>query len=114
MILNMALKITGGWIFDPVAGSNEENPGIYMEGQYIKNIGGSQGDAPISDAGNCYLMPGLIDAHVHLIWNSSPDPDKLIIGKPDSYITHVAANATIEVDFTLRISLMGFIIFRID
>jgi imidazolonepropionase-like amidohydrolase len=35
-------------------------------------------DIPAFDGGGMYLLPGLIDLHVHLVWDGSPDPvDKL-------------------------------------
>ena len=87
----MDLIIKGGQIFDPVEGVCKENPGIFIEGKYIKSIGGKQADATVIDASNCYIMPGLINAHVHLFWDASSDPEKKIAGKPDSYVTYVAA-----------------------
>ena len=88
----MALKIKGGRIFDPVSGKCEENPGITTQGKFIKSIGGLEAGGDVIDAENCYIMPGLINAHVHLFWDASADPELGIIGKPDSYVTHVAAN----------------------
>jgi imidazolonepropionase-like amidohydrolase len=29
---------------------------------------------PVLDGGGMYLLPGLIDLHVHLVWEGSPNP----------------------------------------
>jgi imidazolonepropionase-like amidohydrolase len=34
----------------------------------------SRSDIPVLDGGGMYLLPGLIDLHVHLVWDGSPDP----------------------------------------
>jgi imidazolonepropionase-like amidohydrolase len=31
-------------------------------------------DIPVLDGGGMYLLPGLIDLHVHLVWDGSPNP----------------------------------------
>lgn len=31
-------------------------------------------DVPVFEGGGMYLLPGLIDLHVHLVWNGCPDP----------------------------------------
>ena len=31
-------------------------------------------DVPVFDGGGMYLLPGLVDLHVHLVWNGCPDP----------------------------------------
>ncbi len=55
---------------------------IVIEGDSITDIG--QGDAPITstdqviDGEGKYVIPGLIDAHVHLVWDGSPDPMPII------------------------------------
>lgn len=36
--------------------------------------GGRPLDVPTLDGGGAYLTPGLIDLHVHLVWDGSPDP----------------------------------------
>ncbi len=35
-------------------------------------------DADVVDLGDVTLLPGLIDAHVHLVWNASADPHELV------------------------------------
>lgn len=34
-------------------------------------------DVPVVDCGDATLLPGLIDCHVHLHWNGSPDPQAI-------------------------------------
>jgi salicylate 1-O-methyltransferase len=35
-------------------------------------------DADVVDLGDVTLLPGLIDAHVHLVWNASAEPHELV------------------------------------
>ena len=88
----MALFIKGGKLFDPVEGVCKDNPGIYTAGKDIVSIGGEEPseDLQVIDASDGYVMPGLINAHVHLVWDASADPDVPIAGKSDCYVTYVA------------------------
>jgi imidazolonepropionase-like amidohydrolase len=67
------LVIQGGTIFDPVAGKLWPDRDILIEGTMIKAIGTPQApmaipaDARVIDAKGQFIIPGLIDAHVHLV-----------------------------------------------
>jgi hypothetical protein len=68
-----ALVIRGGSVFDPVSGKMQTDRTIVIEGGRIKAIG-SPGQsvtlpegAQTIDAGGKFLIPGLIDAHAHLV-----------------------------------------------
>ena len=43
-------------------------------------------DADVVDLGDVTLLPGLIDAHFHLVWNASAEPHELVAreGRLDS------------------------------
>ncbi|MDA5194546.1 metal-dependent hydrolase family protein [Govanella unica] len=48
-------------------------------------------DAKIIDLSDKFVMPGFIDLHVHLSFGANPDRT-LIVTKPDSYFSLIAAN----------------------
>lgn len=67
------LVIQGGSVFDPVSGTMKPDRLIIIEGQTIRAIGTPEQPAAIPqgarviDARGKFLIPGLIDAHVHLV-----------------------------------------------
>lgn len=66
--------IRNGTLIDGLGGPPVKNPGIYIEGDTIKHVGEPQSpqdaeswrSAAVIDAGNHFVMPGLIDGHCHL------------------------------------------------
>jgi imidazolonepropionase-like amidohydrolase len=68
------LLIKNGTLIDGLGGPPVKNPGIYIEGDTIKNLGAPKSaddaerwrSATTIDAENQYVMPGLIDGHCHL------------------------------------------------
>lgn len=64
--------------------SNEiiKNSYIIIEGDTITDIGQGSVESTsadkIIDGTGKYVIPGLIDAHVHLVWDGSPDPMPII------------------------------------
>ncbi len=63
--------IRGGRLIDGNGGPALKDPVIVVEGKRIKAIGATgevkePDGAEVIDAGNCTLMPGLIDCHLHL------------------------------------------------
>ena len=59
-------------VFDGVSAQRIENANVLIEGNLIKTVSTSPidaGDATVIDGGGRTLMPGLIDAHVHLSLN---------------------------------------------
>jgi adenine deaminase len=67
------LVIKGGSLFDPVALTMEPVQAIVMEGEKITAVGTPREpidipkDVRVIDATGKFILPGLIDAHVHLV-----------------------------------------------
>ncbi|MCP4678793.1 MAG: dihydroorotase [Deltaproteobacteria bacterium] len=61
----MAIRIIGGRIIDP-ARNVDEIGDIVISGDTIANLGSVLADDEIIDASGLWVVPGLIDAHVHL------------------------------------------------
>jgi imidazolonepropionase-like amidohydrolase len=63
-------------LFDSVSGRMVEHGVIVISGQKIEAVGGDAkipANAEVIDLGDATLLPGFIDAHVHLSEESSPD-----------------------------------------
>ncbi|OMF59998.1 aryldialkylphosphatase [Paenibacillus sp. FSL R5-0490] len=77
---NWILK--GGSIIDGLNDEVVENSYIKVENGRITEVKeGEPGDTEGFEVINCtgkYILPGLIDCHVHLVWNGSADPQSLI------------------------------------
>ncbi|KML44396.1 metal-dependent hydrolase family protein [Cytobacillus firmus] len=74
--------LKGGSIIDGLNDDVLENSYIKVEDGRITEVKeGEPGDAEgfeIIDCTGKYILPGLIDCHVHLVWNGSADPQSLI------------------------------------
>lgn len=62
----MRIRISGGRIIDP--GRTDTVGDVVVEDGRIRSVGPADGEAAdrVVDAGNCLVVPGLIDIHVHL------------------------------------------------
>jgi len=91
-------------VFD---GKNEaliERANVLVEGNKIKQVSTKEIDAAgatVIDGGGRTLIPGLIDAHVHLTWNMSPAE---MFSVPPDYI---AAMCLVEAKATLMRGYTG-------
>ncbi|WP_394578712.1 metal-dependent hydrolase family protein [Cytobacillus firmus] len=74
--------LKGGSIIDGLNDEVLENSYIKVEnGRIIEVKEGEPGDAEGFEVIDCtgkYILPGLIDCHVHLVWNGSADPQSVI------------------------------------
>jgi imidazolonepropionase-like amidohydrolase len=83
----MSLAITGGFVFDGLNEELKNNKGIYITDGKISNLDNNNIKADtVIDASNCCILPGLINAHVHLIWDAGSNPEAMIADKPDSFV----------------------------
>ncbi len=65
------LVLQGGAVFDPVAGSVHPDRTVVIEAARIRSVGGPEVELPtgarVVDCRGKFIIPGLIDAHVHLV-----------------------------------------------
>jgi imidazolonepropionase-like amidohydrolase len=71
-------------LIDGIVNDVMSNSYIIIQNDEIKEIGiGDIQVLPTDNVIDCsgkYVLPGLIDCHVHLVWDGSPDPQKIING----------------------------------
>lgn len=70
MIAMQRVLLRGGLLLDTVALCYRENAHVLVEGERIKEVDDrpiAAADAQVIDVGGRIIMPGLIDAHVHVI-----------------------------------------------
>jgi imidazolonepropionase-like amidohydrolase len=88
------IAIRAGRLFDGVNARPVERPVVLIEtGRIVAVLPGGQPppDAQVVDLGAATLLPGLVDAHVHLVFDASLDP-----------VAHLAAADDEEVLATMR------------
>ncbi|MCU1806343.1 amidohydrolase family protein [Cytobacillus firmus] len=82
MPTDMKWILKGGSIIDGLNDEMVENSYIKVENGRITEVKeGEPGDTEGFEVIDCtgkYILPGLIDCHVHLVWNGSADPQSLI------------------------------------
>ena len=65
------LVLQGGAVFDPIVGNFRPDQTIVIDGDRIRSVSGPNADlsrgARTMDCRGKYIIPGLIDAHVHLV-----------------------------------------------
>lgn len=86
----MSLSIVNGYLFNGRDDDLVVNKSINISNGAITDLGSQADSTTVLDATDCYILPGLINAHVHLMWDSGPDPETEIADKPDSYVTLIA------------------------
>ena len=73
------LIIVGGAVFDGVTGDVVRDGIVSIEGDRITAVGPASAmpargrDVEVLDATGCFVMPGLMDCHVHLLLSGAPD-----------------------------------------
>ncbi|MHB8575109.1 MAG: amidohydrolase family protein [Dehalococcoidia bacterium] len=82
--------ITAGLLFDGVSETLVQNPAVFIDDGCIVRIG-RQGTTDLPDAAEridlpgTTLMPGLMDGHVHLIFDGSPTPVPNLLAESDNH-----------------------------
>jgi imidazolonepropionase-like amidohydrolase len=73
------LQIVGGTLFDAISGEIIRNGVVCLEGDHITAVGPASAiptggrDVQVLDAAGQFVMPGMIDCHVHLLSSAAPD-----------------------------------------
>ncbi|WP_347353137.1 amidohydrolase family protein [Intrasporangium sp.] len=79
------LALRGARLFDGHRTWVGRGPGVLVEGERIVAVfdGDPPRDADLVDLAGATLLPGLVDAHVHLAFDASPDPVAALTGRDD-------------------------------
>lgn len=80
----MATAYRADRIVDGVSDEPLENAAVVVEDGRIASVGPAGGlpeGTETVDLGDATLLPGLIDAHVHLVWSAAADPQKVVEGE---------------------------------
>jgi imidazolonepropionase-like amidohydrolase len=83
------VAIRAGALFDGVSRTLVPDPVLVMDGPSIVSIGGGIAPPPgaeVVDLDGATLLPGLIDAHVHLAFDGSADPVAALAGRDDGAV----------------------------
>ena len=68
-------------VFDGVSEQAVRDGAVVVEGGRISYVGPSAGVPPgteVVDLGDATILPGLVDAHVHLVWSASAEPHEVV------------------------------------
>ena len=78
----MATAYKAALIVDGVSEQPVEDGFVVIQDGNIASVGRGADLPPdahdVVDLGDVTLLPGLIDAHVHLVWNASAEPHELV------------------------------------
>ncbi len=77
----MAVAFRADRLFDGRSEKPLEDGVVVVDGETIAYAGPRSGSPRVSetvDLGDATLLPGLIDAHVHLVWSAGPLPHELV------------------------------------
>ena len=77
----MVRAYKGALVMDGVLEQPVEDGVVVIQDENIVSVGRDADlppEADVVDLGDVTLLPGLIDAHVHLVWNASAEPHELV------------------------------------
>ncbi len=81
--------LRAAWLFDGTSSSLVRDPVVLIAGATIIGVdsgGPAPTDATVVDLGGAVLLPGLVDTHVHLAFDSSTDPVGHLAGRGDGEV----------------------------
>lgn len=98
--MGRSLLLRGGTLWDGQNPDVRRDADILVEDGRIVAVGADAAgsDAAVLDLEGRYVLPGLIDMHVHLVWSGSPDPAALVEREGEQLTTiRAVANAQAQV-----------------
>ena len=94
----MTTAITNATLIDGTGADPERNATIIVDGERITSVGGEvPREAEVIDAGGATVMPGMIDCHVHLLFQPASLQERLLT-PPTLQTFYGAANAKATLD----------------
>ncbi|HEY6499231.1 MAG TPA: amidohydrolase family protein [Streptosporangiaceae bacterium] len=88
--------LRASWLFEGTGSALIPDPLVVLDGTTIRAVssGGSVPDgAAVVDFGGATLLPGLIDTHVHLAFDASPDPVGALGRRSDAEVVQAMIRA---------------------
>jgi imidazolonepropionase-like amidohydrolase len=99
----MALVLRGAVLWDGVHPEPRAGLAVLVEGDRIVDVRPAGTLSPrgheVLDLAGAFLMPGLIDMHVHLVWSGSSDPASVVASEGEQMtVVRAVANAAAELE----------------
>ena len=88
--------LQASWLFDGTSSALIPDPVVLIEGSTIRGIssgGSAPQDATLIDLPGATLLPGLIDTHVHLAFDTSADAVGRLARRRDAEVTGAMLSA---------------------
>jgi imidazolonepropionase-like amidohydrolase len=96
----VAVAYRAARLFDGVSEQVVEDGAVVVENGLIASVGEARALPPgveFVDLGDVTLLPGLIDAHVHLVWSASAEPHEVVERESRALtVLRCAANAALH------------------
>lgn len=80
-------------IVEPETGTVAHDQAIVVENGLIMEVSAASSRGETTDLKGLYVTPGLIDAHVHLVWEGQADPVRHMLSDPPSFTAYRAARS---------------------
>ena len=83
----------GVHIVNPETGTVAHDQAITVEDGLVMEISAAPSTGETTDLKGLYVIPGLIDAHVHLVWEGQADPVHHMLADPPPFTAYRAARS---------------------
>ena len=83
----------GAHIVDTDTGTVAHDQNIVVEDGVVREVSASPSAGDTTDLKGLYVIPGLIDAHVHLVWEGQADPVRHMLEDPPPFTAYRAARS---------------------